>query len=109
MFNRILKDKVLATPQLNYLDLFPKLLSPDGNSLHADFALDGTHLSPKYVPLIEEAMNKLPARLVEGCVPTGGAEPPARYGGVKQSAAAAAGGKKQKKKKKTGAVSDDLD
>jgi len=36
-----------------------QLLTPDGDALHPDFEMDGTHMGPKYVRVLEGALNKL--------------------------------------------------
>ena len=45
-----------AEPSLYWLDFFDALLSPDGDALAAGLALDGTHLHPSYVSLLEAAL-----------------------------------------------------
>jgi hypothetical protein len=42
-------------PRLHFLDFERKLLSPDGSELAAEFTLDGTHLSPAYLPTLQAA------------------------------------------------------
>eukprot|EP01133_Synstelium_polycarpum_P007419 gene7419-8679_t len=56
-FNKILKQKVDATPELLYLDFFEKLLDTDGG-FNTQYALDGTHMNPSYVKLLEAAINE---------------------------------------------------
>ncbi|CAN0008523.1 unnamed protein product [Hapterophycus canaliculatus] len=42
---------------LHWLDLFEQLLDDeDGGSLRPEFRLDGTHLGPGYVSLLEKAL-----------------------------------------------------
>jgi hypothetical protein len=60
LFNRLLGAKVRAQPGLRFLDIMSGLLTADGAALHADFELDGTHMSPRYVRLIEQALNDGP-------------------------------------------------
>ena len=45
-----------AEPKLHWLDFFDQLLSPDGEALADGLALDGTHLHPSYVSLLEAAL-----------------------------------------------------
>jgi hypothetical protein len=49
--------QVAACAGLRFLDIFDKLLTPDGQALRPEFELDGTHMSPRYVRLVEEALN----------------------------------------------------
>jgi tetratricopeptide (TPR) repeat protein len=44
--------------QLKWLSFFDQLLTPDKTKLRKDLELDGTHIHPKYVPLVEKALNK---------------------------------------------------
>eukprot|EP01132_Coremiostelium_polycephalum_P003811 gene3811-4741_t len=57
IFNRLLKQKIMATPGLVFLDFFENLLTPDGSGFNMEYALDGTHMNPNYVALIEKAIN----------------------------------------------------
>lgn len=41
---------------LHWLDFFDQLLDDTGASLREDFRLDGTHLAPGYVSLLEKAL-----------------------------------------------------
>lgn len=43
---------------LHWLDFFDQLLDGGaaGDNLHPDFRLDGTHLGPAYVSLLEQAL-----------------------------------------------------
>ena len=54
--NATLRRAVQAAPSLHWLDFFDQLLSPDGEALADGLALDGTHLHPSYVPLLEAAL-----------------------------------------------------
>ena len=57
-FNAALRDAVRATsPQLRWLELEAALLSDDGGALLPEYTLDGTHLSPRYVPLLAAALH----------------------------------------------------
>jgi len=51
-FNRILEEHVRASKLLRWLDFHQRLLTPEG-SLNPLYDLDGTHLSPNYIPLLE--------------------------------------------------------
>lgn len=42
--------------RLHWLDFFDHLLDDTGGSLRPDFRLDGTHLGPRYVGLLEKAL-----------------------------------------------------
>ena len=43
-------------PALAWLDFFEQLLTPAGDALADGLALDGTHLNPQYVRLLEAAL-----------------------------------------------------
>ena len=58
-FNATLKESVARVPGLTFLDIMDQLLTPDGDALHPDFEMDGTHMGPKYVRVLEGAFNKL--------------------------------------------------
>ena len=45
-----------AEPSLYWLDFLDGLLSPDGEALADGLALDGTHMHPSYVTLLEAAL-----------------------------------------------------
>lgn len=58
VFNRILKERLNAySNQIFYLDFFEKLLNESGG-FNTEYELDGTHLNPKYIPLLTEELNK---------------------------------------------------
>jgi len=57
-FNAVLKTKTQQSKQLHYVDFFDSLLTAAGN-FNAVFGLDGTHMSPRYVPLMEAAIKQL--------------------------------------------------
>ena len=59
MFNKILREKVEKEKRLNWLDFFTSLLSSDLSSLNPQYELDGTHLNPKYLSLLEVAINQI--------------------------------------------------
>ena len=48
--------RMQAKPSLHWLDFFDGLLSPDGEALADGLALDGTHMHPSYVTLLEAAL-----------------------------------------------------
>jgi len=56
IFNAQLKTAVTKEPSLHYLDFFNEMLSPSGDALADGLALDGTHLHPRYVKLLEKAL-----------------------------------------------------
>ena len=58
-FTGVLKKAVLATNTLHYLDFFESMLTPDQASLNPLYELDGTHMNPKYIPLLEAALHKV--------------------------------------------------
>ena len=60
LYNRIFHAKVKASAlPLKWLDFFDQMLTPDAASLRPELALDGTHLSPAYLPLLEAALDKV--------------------------------------------------
>ena len=56
-FNRIFEEKVKKESKLQWLDIFPQLLTDDGEKLRPEFELDGTHMNPCYLSLVENAIN----------------------------------------------------
>eukprot|EP01125_Pyxidicula_operculata_P020157 TRINITY_DN739_c0_g1_i1.p1 TRINITY_DN739_c0_g1~~TRINITY_DN739_c0_g1_i1.p1 ORF type:complete len:850 (-),score=164.87 TRINITY_DN739_c0_g1_i1:58-2607(-) len=58
-FNDVLREKVKATPGLHYLEFFDQLLTDDKKNLHPDYVLDGTHMNPRYLFLIENELSKI--------------------------------------------------
>ncbi|KAM9961394.1 hypothetical protein ACTFIR_004239 [Dictyostelium discoideum] len=70
-FNKIFEKKIKACKEFVWLDFFPTLLNPqDENSFNTQYALDGTHMNPSYVPLIESCINnhynqQLSSRLIK--------------------------------------------
>jgi len=59
LFNEILEKKIKATKELLWLDFFDSLLTEDKSSLKKEYDLDGTHMNPSYIPLIEESIEKV--------------------------------------------------
>lgn len=77
LFNQVYKKQVEDAPGLSWLDFYDELLTPDGTgtfpnaslrSIRIDstrlrsgfnkaYELDGTHMSPDYLPLLERAFN----------------------------------------------------
>ncbi len=65
LFNAALRDAVRATSapgsapaaRLRWLELEAPLLSDDGGKLLPEYALDGTHLSPRYTELLAMALH----------------------------------------------------
>ena len=49
-----------------WLDFFDDLLSADHKNLNAEYTMDGTHLRPNYVSLIEQALQKYFASTLTG-------------------------------------------
>jgi len=72
-FNSILKKRVLESPPLKWLDFFDDLITQletpmpyPGSSfltidsiLKKEFELDGTHMNPAYLPLLEKALQQI--------------------------------------------------
>jgi tetratricopeptide (TPR) repeat protein len=54
-FNASLKSKVKECSSFVYLDFYEDLLTSDGY-FNLDYALDGTHMHPSYIPLLEKAL-----------------------------------------------------
>ncbi|KAN0030379.1 hypothetical protein ACTA71_010144 [Dictyostelium dimigraforme] len=58
-FNKIFEKKIKACKEFVWLDFFPTLLNlQDENAFNTQYALDGTHMNPSYVPLIENCINQ---------------------------------------------------
>jgi tetratricopeptide (TPR) repeat protein len=57
-FNAALAARVRREPTLRWLDFFDKLLTDDGERLADGLALDGTHMHPAYVNVLEEALER---------------------------------------------------
>eukprot|EP01126_Amoeba_proteus_P064126 TRINITY_DN8933_c1_g1_i3.p1 TRINITY_DN8933_c1_g1~~TRINITY_DN8933_c1_g1_i3.p1 ORF type:complete len:511 (-),score=85.71 TRINITY_DN8933_c1_g1_i3:59-1591(-) len=55
-FNKVLQRRVLEEPQLRWLAMFEGLLTEDGKKLNKMYELDGTHMNPLYLPLLESAI-----------------------------------------------------
>lgn len=58
LFNKILKQKLTEKGKI-YLDFFEKLLTEDGEHLQKKYELDGTHIHPDYLTLVEETLQNL--------------------------------------------------
>ena len=56
-FNRILKQKCLSNSRFIWMEFFEKLLDETQTQLKPKYELDGTHLHPSYVGLIQECLN----------------------------------------------------
>eukprot|EP00669_Euglena_mutabilis_P000749 TRINITY_DN10980_c0_g1_i1.p1 TRINITY_DN10980_c0_g1~~TRINITY_DN10980_c0_g1_i1.p1 ORF type:complete len:258 (-),score=89.14 TRINITY_DN10980_c0_g1_i1:29-802(-) len=58
LFNALLPKALhrLAHPAIRWLDFYELLLTEDRRSLRPEYALDGTHLHPRYLPLLEAAL-----------------------------------------------------
>jgi lysophospholipase L1-like esterase len=54
-FNAALKMKVTERGY-HWMDFFDELLTPEGDQLREEFALDGTHLHPSYLSLVAKAL-----------------------------------------------------
>merc|ERR1712168_297434 len=56
-FNQHLKNRILKTPKLLWLDFFDQLVG-ENNALKDEYQFEGTHLHPKYVSLLEGSLQK---------------------------------------------------
>lgn len=58
---------------LHWLDFFDDLLNDGGSDLRPEFRLDGTHLGPSYIGLLEKALGDVwvDARVAAGRDPRG--------------------------------------
>jgi len=64
-FNKVLREQVLRHDELHWLEgVFSGLVKPDGN-FDTEFELDGTHLNPSYLRLVEAALNQLPSSVTQ--------------------------------------------
>jgi hypothetical protein len=46
----------MASAKLRWMEFFDDLLLPDGN-FDSQYGLDGTHMSPSYVPFIQRSLS----------------------------------------------------
>jgi len=63
IFNRVLKKQVQKYAKnlqgkLVWLDFFSELLTSDGSTLKEEYNLDGTHIHPCYLGVVQEALNR---------------------------------------------------
>ena len=56
-------EAVKKEPSLTMLDFFDELLTPDGKGLADGLKLDGTHMHPDYVKIMEGALGKVPLEM----------------------------------------------
>ena len=56
IFNASLQPALARSKVLQWMDFFPQLLSEDQHGFNTKYSLDGTHMSPAYVPLVEQAL-----------------------------------------------------
>lgn len=60
-YNALYKDAAqklaLTTPSLKWLNFFEALFTPDTLDVRPDLPMDGTHISPVYCQLVEQAIN----------------------------------------------------
>ncbi|GJP52740.1 hypothetical protein CLOM_g11825 [Closterium sp. NIES-68] len=68
IYNATLRRRCLAAAaspaaggRLHMLDFFPALLTHDQESLRPEFEFDGTHMNPRYVPLLDKELSRIPA------------------------------------------------
>ena len=59
LFNRELAAAVKRERSLHMLDFYDALLAPGGNALAEGLKLDGTHMHPDYVKLMERSLDEL--------------------------------------------------
>jgi hypothetical protein len=67
-YNAIFKRMVEAQQgksRMYWLDIFSQLLSDDGERLRDGLELDGTHLNPAYIPILETGINQASLLLEE--------------------------------------------
>eukprot|EP01062_Namystynia_karyoxenos_P023362 TRINITY_DN1901_c1_g1_i1.p1 TRINITY_DN1901_c1_g1~~TRINITY_DN1901_c1_g1_i1.p1 ORF type:complete len:893 (+),score=272.65 TRINITY_DN1901_c1_g1_i1:75-2681(+) len=63
-FNTLLGEALAEDPRvrengsIRWLDFFRKLLTPDGTKLLPQYQLDGTHICPSYLTLVQEALDE---------------------------------------------------
>jgi len=55
-FNTALKERVTSSPELQWLEFYENLLTEDKEQLREEYSLDGTHLHPAYLALLEKAL-----------------------------------------------------
>eukprot|EP00897_Mesotaenium_endlicherianum_P005888 jgi/Mesen1/5327/ME000266S04514 len=66
VYNVVLRERVaeaalaLAPQRLHWLDFFNDLVSPEGLVL-PEYELDGAHMNPTYVPLLDRELSNIPA------------------------------------------------
>lgn len=58
-YNAMLPMFLGTKSDLRYLDFASQLLEEDGNALLPEYKLDGTHIHPSYVVLLQQAMDKV--------------------------------------------------
>ncbi|XP_062521933.1 uncharacterized protein LOC134196728 isoform X2 [Corticium candelabrum] len=56
LFNKMLKERLAKTKHLRYMDFEDALLTGKDLKLKQEYKLDGTHLHPNYLNLIEDTM-----------------------------------------------------
>ena len=55
-FNKILALKLLKEEKLHWLAFVQELLTGDGSALREEYELDGTHVHPSYLSLVQKAI-----------------------------------------------------
>ncbi|KAJ9445881.1 hypothetical protein DIPPA_11307 [Diplonema papillatum] len=60
------EPRVTRNGRIKYLDFYGKLLSPDKKQLLPQYALDGTHINPKYLDVLQDALTTAFAKPSEG-------------------------------------------
>lgn len=56
-FNIALEKRCNSSDDVTWLNFFDSLLTDDGNGLRKEYELDGTHMNPSYLTLLEKAIN----------------------------------------------------
>eukprot|EP00029_Vermamoeba_vermiformis_P011686 TRINITY_DN649_c0_g1_i3.p1 TRINITY_DN649_c0_g1~~TRINITY_DN649_c0_g1_i3.p1 ORF type:complete len:900 (+),score=214.98 TRINITY_DN649_c0_g1_i3:369-2702(+) len=57
-YNKILKEHVQKAPEFKWLDFFDDLVTDNQTKLNSLYDLDGTHLHPRYLSLVERALTQ---------------------------------------------------
>jgi tetratricopeptide (TPR) repeat protein len=62
--NRMLRnaavDRQEHRPAVHFLDIMPRLMDDRKDTIRPEYSVDGVHLSPGYVPVLEAYLNELP-------------------------------------------------
>ena len=58
-FNSILKERLLKTASLTWLDFIDQLIDEQSGYLKDEFSFDGAHIHPKYISILQNTFEKL--------------------------------------------------